>query len=480
MTTLSQRVERIFETVDQHPVLRERGVGCFSLRMVDWLAGDFLAPHIDVMAITRYGKEPARHEDAFEHFFSTEKWSRVRTDSSLDELGDFVEHGLAALRQTAAEPCVLSYQSSAVIERAAGRHPGLRLLNPPAALVSLLNRKTWVRRQMQSLGVPVIPGTEVRLAGSLVQPLLRRHGLPLVVSLDESAAGSGVHRFDDEEAFRDFVAAHDGMAATVMPFIDGRSLSMAGVVTGGHVLLGEPSLQVIGEPSLSGFRFGWCGNDFSGCLLEDAEVAQMRAVVERVGRWLATVDAVAGGGYRGIFGIDFVSDGRRILFTEINPRFLGTTALMADRQRELGRIPVSFLHLLPFLPEAEIDDAFVASYNAPPRPLDVAQLCLHNVSGGDVVVEAAPEPGRYLLERGGLRFLGPADGLSQTRSYEEVVLGGEIPVEGTRLLRVSDEFCKVFTYDPVLGADGRTLNAYGRRLVAAVQAAFRWRPVPEA
>lgn len=476
MTALTQRADRVFETIDRNPWLRERGLGCFSLRMLDWLAGDFLGPHIDVMAVTRYGKELARYERSFDHFLSTEKLSGVRTDSGMHELGSFLDEGLGALHEIAPESGVLCYQASEQVERAAGRYPGLRLLNPPATLVALLNRKTWVRREMQALGVPVIPGVEVRLAPSLVPALVRRHGLPLVVSFDDSAAGAGVHLVSDEAQFRDLAETHHGAAATVMPYIDGRSLSMPGVVARGQVLLGEPSLQIIGEPALSPFRFGWCGNDFSGSLLCEDEVVQMRAIVERVGRWLATLDVAGERGFRGIFGIDFISDGRRIYFTEINPRFLGTTALMADRQRELGRIPVSFLHLVPFLPDVEIDDDFATAYNMPGRPLDVAQLCLHNTAGADVIVESAPEPGRYMLADGGLRFLGPADSLSDTRSYDEVVLAGEIPLEGTRLLGTSDEFCKVFTYEPVLAADGRSLNARGRRLVEAVRGAFALRP----
>jgi hypothetical protein len=86
MTRLAATVEHTFETFDRHPALRDRGLGCYSLRMLDWLSGDFLAPHINVMAITRYGKEPARVENSFDFFFSSEKTSRVRTHSSMDEL----------------------------------------------------------------------------------------------------------------------------------------------------------------------------------------------------------------------------------------------------------------------------------------------------------------------------------------------------------------------------------------------------------
>jgi hypothetical protein len=150
---------------------------------------------------------------------------------------------------------------------------------------------------------------------------------------------------------------------------------------------------------------------------------------------------------------------------------------MADRQQELGRIPMSFLHMVPFLSEVTVDDEFVADYNASSPSLDVSQLCLHNVAGEDVLVEAAIEPGRYRFDDLGLRFLGPAERLSQTEAYDEIVISGEIPMEGTHLLRQSDEICKVYTYEPVLGGDGRTLTPRARRLVEAIQASFTLRPV---
>ena len=477
MTRLSATIEQSFENFDRHPALLDRGLGCYSLRMLDWLSGDFLKPHINVMAITRYGKEPARVENSFDFFFSSEKTSRVRTDSSMDELAPFLEESVRRLHENFPESYVLCYQSSRELERLAREYPSVRIMNPAAAITEMLNRKTWVRRQLKKLGVPVIPGSEVFLAPHQFDGLVRRYGLPLVVSLDQSAAGSGVHLVHDQADFRALAEAHRGAAASVMRFIDGRSLSMAAVRTDNSVLLSEPSLQVIGQPGLTNLSFGWCGNDFSGAHLDEHDVAQMRMIQTQVGEWLG--DLCIGGhcGFRGIFGIDFVSDGRSIYFTEVNPRFLGTTALMADRQQELGRIPVSFLHMVPFLPEISVDEEFAAEYNAETQPLDVAQLCLHNVAGEDVVVQAAIEPGRYRFGDAGLEFLGPAERLSQTEAYDEIVVSGEIPMEGTHLLRQSDEICKVYSYEPVLGSDGRTLTPRARKLVAAIQAGFTLAPV---
>ena len=110
--TTAATIERTFETFDRLPALVDRGLGCYSLRMLDWLSGDFLQPHINVMAMTRYGKEPARVEHSFDFFFSSEKTSRVRTDSSMDELAPFLEESIRSLHENFPESYVLCYQSS--------------------------------------------------------------------------------------------------------------------------------------------------------------------------------------------------------------------------------------------------------------------------------------------------------------------------------------------------------------------------------
>jgi hypothetical protein len=203
----------------------------------------------------------------------------------------------------------------------------------------------------------------------------------------------------------------------------------------------------------------------------------MRDMQTRIGEWLGELRVGKQKGFHSIFGVDYISDGENVYFTEINPRFLGTTALVADRQQEMGKIPVSFFHLVPHLPDVYLDDEFVAEYNRRGDPLNVSQMCLHNIMGEDVVVEASIEPGRYIFERDELRYLGPAQRLADTESYDEVLITGEIPVEGTHLLRTSDEICKVYTYRPVLGRDGRTLNFQAEQLVKAVQNSFRLSPV---
>ena len=171
MSKFDMRADVIFENFHRNPALLERGLGCYSLRMLDWIAGDFLGSHINVMAMTRYGKEPAKAEASFDSFFSSEKSTRVRTDSSMAELQPFLEESIGLLHENFPESYVLCYQSSRQLEQLARRYPSIRMMNPPAAMSELLNRKTWVRRKLKALGVPVIPGDEVQLAPDLFQDL---------------------------------------------------------------------------------------------------------------------------------------------------------------------------------------------------------------------------------------------------------------------------------------------------------------------
>ena len=121
-------------------------------------------------------------------------------------------------------------------------------------------------------------------------------------------------------------------------------------------------------------------------------------------------------------------------------------------------------------------EPLVPTAAAPSTPEVVAGEDGEDVAGEDVVVQAAIEPGRYRFGDAGLEFLGPAERLSQTEAYDEIVVSGETPVEGTHLLRQSDEICKVYSYEPVLGADGRSLTPRARKLVAAIQAGFTLAP----
>jgi hypothetical protein len=66
--------------------------------------------------------------------------------------------------------------------------------------------------------------------------------------------------------------------------------------------------------------FGYCGNDFGmASRLEPEVLDHIEKITVTVGEWLRTF------GYRGTFGVDFLVRDGEVLFTEVNPRFQGST-----------------------------------------------------------------------------------------------------------------------------------------------------------
>ncbi len=120
-----------------------------------------------------------------------------------------------------------------------------------------------------------------------------------------------------------------------------------------------------------------------GCLQSvaarlDLDPAPFAAVADRVG------GALAAGGYRGVFGLDFVlgEDGE-LYVIEVNPRLVASIALYAQLELAAGRLPLLARHVLAFL-APDLDDAPLDAHWA---PVDCAQVILHNLGGHTARVE---------------------------------------------------------------------------------------------
>jgi hypothetical protein len=402
---------------------------------------------------------------------STEKCTKTRTDSSLRELAPYMPDmcKLASSFRDAALYFV-GYHSTPELEELARKYSHIHVLNPPYFLKEFLDQKTVVRQHLSKLGVNTIPGLEGKVREGMYDQLAERCGVPFVVQLEHSAGGMGTHLIDNSSEFHELAVGNQDRSAVFTKYIDGASLNMNAVRTRDFVILSEPSLQIIGQDACTTKRFGYCGNDFNfSSAVSEEHLEQMRAMTQTAGEWLGSI------GYYGAFGVDFLADEKRVYFTELNPRFQGSTSLHVDRHIELGKIPISFFHLVPYLEGITIEPTFVEEYNRLPQPLNVSQMLLHNISGKDCTVESSLVPGRYIYEDDRLQYLGPAHLLSETQAYGEIVVTGEVPLEGTRVLKDSDELCRIFTYSSVLDAKGRNLNPAAKSLVDDVYKSFKFR-----
>ena len=465
MNRLQRNIPHLFDNIGKYKPFTENVVIWLGLRAADYSMINFMDPNI-IMS-TRYGKDDIFLEQKFP-LISTEKNTKKRTDSSLDELDFYLDDTLKFLSSLKdISSFLICYHSTPVIEKKVAQYPNIKILNPPSYLKNYLDKKTVVREHLKNLGIPMVPGLEGKLCKDTFEFSAKKYGLPLFIQFDDSASGSGSHIVENAPQFNELYDENKNQQAIFMKYIEGKSLNINAVKTRNFVILSEPSLQIIGQPECTTRKFGYCGNDFNvSSKLSDEQFKEISNITKKIGDWMGLIN------YLGVFGIDFMVDNEKVYFIEINPRFQGSTSLLIDRQMELGKVPLSLFHIVPFMDNIYIDPNSVEDYNHFNAPLNVSQLLLHNISNKDATIESQLNPGRYKFEDDKLIYLGPAQFLSQTKSYNEILIAGDIPLNGTTVLKDSDEICRVYSYKEVLDKNGINLNAFGKDLVKNIYSSF--------
>jgi hypothetical protein len=157
-------------------------------------------------------------------------------------------------------------------------------------------------------------------------------GAPLVLRANRASGGVGIVRIDNGSQVDACWPSDEEGFVGVAPFLgDAMPLNLSGCVyANGVVRLHPPSVQLIGVAACTDRAFGYCGNDFSAIsALDDAALDQLDELGRSVGAWLSAER------YAGAFGIDALYKDGRALFTEVNARFQGSSALSAELAVEL-------------------------------------------------------------------------------------------------------------------------------------------------
>lgn len=168
---------------------------------------------------------------------------------------------------------------------------------------------------------------------------------PIVVRRSRSSGGVGIHRVDDPGRLERLWPRVDEAFVSVARFVDNTvPVNIGAVIWDDGLTLHYPSVQLIGVPSLTRRPFGYCGNDFGKA--RDLGADTLRQIEESthiIGRWMHNL------GYRGAFGIDFLVKDGVPLFTEVNPRFQGSSHLSSLISREAGESCIMLDHLAALL-----------------------------------------------------------------------------------------------------------------------------------
>lgn len=120
-------------------------------------------------------------------------------------------------------------------------------------------------------------------------------------------------------------------------YIEGISINTSAVVTGDEIILGWPSVQILGESACnSPYEFSFCGSDFSQThLLHPDDRKKLAELAFKLGMHLRQL------GFLGFFGADWVLDNSgNWWLIEVNPRLQGSTFALTLAEREAGYSPI--------------------------------------------------------------------------------------------------------------------------------------------
>lgn len=274
-------------------------------------------------------------------------------------------------------PCVLvAYRPSALVSALSfAKRDTMTLAALHKDRQQLFEHKPWVETELDDIGVRGLGWTYVADEHRHLAHRLLHRG-PHVVRASRSSGGVGIARARTSEELDDGWPTQQDAFVGLAPYLDPTiPVNFSGCVfPDGTVRLHPPSIQVIGLPSCTDRPFGYVGNDFGAFKLLPAEIHQeLQEMGTTIGRWLHSER------YWGVFGVDALVHNGAVHFTEINPRFQGSSVLSARVARQMG-LPDLFLdHLSAGLGlSAQGPDLTLADW-AREQP-DASRLVVHNVA----------------------------------------------------------------------------------------------------
>ncbi|MFG3226781.1 ATP-grasp domain-containing protein [Kitasatospora sp. NPDC048194] len=335
---------------------------------------------------------------------------------------------------------------------------GARVVPPhPTPALPVLNDKVAQREWFRSIGVATPPDTVV---GELDHRALgRRFGEVYVVQAPQGSSGQGTYLVRGEEDLRRLAPAERWL---VSRYTEGTAINVHGLVSvDGAVSVLRTSVQLTRVDGL-GTPFG----AYAGCDFEAPAALPPRAL-ERADATVARIGAeLAGLGYRGLFGADFVLDeDRNPLLLELNCRMQGSTWLLGELELAERAVPAALRHVL---------ERYGHATRSPARldPVGGTQLLVPH-TGPTARLTTAPVGGLHRLKDGGLHRCGDGLGLLECGPDDCVLL--QLPGAGT-VVHTGAPLGRIVTRYSLTTADGTTLNAVGRRLVDALRARFAFEP----
>ncbi|MCX6353717.1 MAG: hypothetical protein NTZ78_02290 [Candidatus Aureabacteria bacterium] len=393
-----------------------------------------------------YGQEVQRYIEGEwgTKVFSYEKFTGVRhNESSSFNRYFYQDHGkeiAAALDALPGDVCIIPFSVTPGLEEFLFTQGSrYHLLQNTSIIQNYFDYKARLAWSAREIGIPIPPDSRVMLFGTLEYARLAdEFPTGFVIQVPLSQAGGGTHFVFNEEEFQSIVAQNrkvlglffERTQVKITPFLSGPSLNCTGCVVNGTVALSQPDIQVVGDPYFVKTPGQYIGSDFSLNAFAPEHRQLILDITKRIGKWMGMH------GYRGNFGVDFLSTVDRenriadIYVSEVNARLVGESQYLADWQSMRDSVPLTFFHLAEWMSIDEITPAEIEAYNSSLPDLEGSALLLYTREKGTFRAKGGITSGIYRFVEEKLVRMRDGYLLSQTKGRDEFVITNGVPWEG--------------------------------------------------
>lgn len=391
------------------------------------------------------------------------EWHHISEETFQQDFGKKVKEFILKLGKKVS---LLTYHSSKDIEEFISSHPeSIELIGPEIELKDYLDCKTTLPPDLPGIGIPPLPGEIRKISETNFGELVEKYGETLVIQWGIGDSGSGTSFISSKDAFEKLKATKAGELVKISKFLDGYSIAICAVAYGDSVILSQPNVQVVGCPECVTKRATYCASDFTvSKYFSPKRMKQIYDYTLKVGRWMKSK------GYRGLFGIDFITskdDPDSVYISECNARFTGEGQFYTDYQKMANQVPLQFFHIAEYtgidIPKPEIE-----SYNESLKPLEGSCVTLHNILEKDAVVGNQVIPGVYRLKNNKLQHIRPGLMLSDCKDKDEFVISCAVPLKG-EIVEPAASILRFQTFKSVVDNTYKRFNEWTKNLVGLLR-----------
>jgi len=436
---------------------------------------DEITPIVAVACADSGRESEAIREQTGIKIYGLEERTRLRYAPVAHQDDAAEERALAQVltRLSRDEYAIASPVPSRVLDEFASE-TGIAAAVAPYAIAQWLSEKRNWFNGLAEMGLNRLPGEWLVLSQETYASCSRRFGAVFVAQRSRGVSGSGTAVVHSAGEFERAAQRMGDEPVWVAPFISGPSLVVHALALEGGTAVGYPSAQLVGISSCKAPPGTYCGNDFYAvrqmpCTL----VLQAQEQTQRIGDWMRSL------GFQGIFGIDFVCDlnSEKVYAVDLNPRWLGSTAIFTQAESIAGRIPLATLDLAVRLGALSEREGLTLGERCR-EPVDGCQIILYSGDRGWNEIQEGPQPGVFAMNGEQATYLRPGIRLSDCTTPGEFLVTTGVPGDGLRI-QSGAHLMRIYSRFPVLSENGVGILPWAYNAIHELYASVKMVPIPE-